>query len=125
MDLMLREWDYQQKRERTKIIELFKQYDDNGDGVLTLEEFEVLIKSLEPGIKRKKVVNLFRQTLEKFEEERDIEDDVLSPEAFCAMVQYNKLGTFGREFFSDYFNAKLMQNFVGTKAIQKRASVVL
>lgn len=69
---MLKEWDFYQRRERLRIVELFKQFDDNGDGVLVLDEFDSLLRSLEPTIKKKKVVSLFKQTLEKFEEtERD------------------------------------------------------
>ena len=47
-DLMLKEWDFHQNREKNKIIDLFKEYDDNGDGVLVLDEFDTLIKSIEP-----------------------------------------------------------------------------
>ncbi|CDW83377.1 UNKNOWN [Stylonychia lemnae] len=109
IDLMLKEWDYYLNREKNKIIDLFKEYDDNGDGVLVLDEFETLIKIIEPTIKKKKVLNLFKQTLEKFEENQN-EDDALSPDAFCNMVQYNKLGGFGKEFFNEYFRSKAQSN---------------
>ncbi len=67
---------------------LFEKYDDNGDGVLVLDEFEALLKSLEPNIKKNRVLQLFRETVEKFEVTTDTEfnvvsDDSLSPQAFC------------------------------------------
>lgn len=43
MDMMLREWDFYNKRENGKIMDLFVKFDDNGDGVLVLDEFESLL----------------------------------------------------------------------------------
>eukprot|EP00347_Sterkiella_histriomuscorum_P023774 403333433 len=106
MDLMLKEWEFYLRRERPKIIEVFKEFDDNGDGVLVLDEFETLLKSLEPSISKKGALRLFKQTITKFEN-KQIDDDKLSPEAFCHMVQYNKLGGFGKELFNDYFRHKI------------------
>ena len=106
IDLMLKEWDNYISRERKKLIDLFQKFDDNGDGVLVLDEFGSLVKSLEPSLKKNAIVKLFKQTLEKFESNEIVDDDKLSPEAFCQMVWYNKLGNFGKEFYNDYFRTK-------------------
>ena len=71
-----------------------------------LDEFGSLVKSLEPSLKKNAIVKLFKQTLEKFESNEIVDDDKLSPEAFCQMVWYNKLGNFGKEFYNDYFRTK-------------------
>lgn len=108
--MILKEWAYFNKRENSRIMELFRKFDENGDGVLVLDEFETLIRSFEPKIKRKRVVDLFKETLDKFElrDESDNSEnnDILSAEGFCRMVWYHKLGGCGKEFFNDYLKYK-------------------
>lgn len=58
--------------------DIFKQFDDNGDGVLVLDEFEALLKSLDPSLKKKQVLNMFRETLDA----NDRNDDALDADAF-------------------------------------------
>lgn len=50
---MLKEWEFFKEREKKKLLDIFKKFDDNGDGVLTYDEFETLFKSLEPNLKKK------------------------------------------------------------------------
>ena len=38
VEIVLEEWEAHKERLKTEIIEIFKKFDDNGDGVLTLDE---------------------------------------------------------------------------------------
>jgi Ca2+-binding EF-hand superfamily protein len=49
---MLSEWEISKARDKAKLAGLFDKYDDNKDGVLTLNEFEALIKSIDSKLKR-------------------------------------------------------------------------
>ena len=53
MNTILEEWQISKERDREKVATIFKKFDDNGDGVLVLDEFETLLKSLEPNLKKK------------------------------------------------------------------------
>lgn len=66
--------------------------------MLTLEEFDTLIKSIEPCLKKKQIVNIFNETLDRM----DSLDDSLDSDALYQTMFDNKLGGFGKEFFSDY-----------------------
>ena len=103
IESILKEWKIQKKRNNEKIIQIFHKFDDNGDGVLCLEEFETLLKSLEPQLQKKHVLNLFREALEKNAQV----DDTLSDESFIQIVLENKLGGIGKEIFTDYLYEKI------------------
>jgi Ca2+-binding EF-hand superfamily protein len=45
---MQQAWKWAIEREDDKIKDLFVEFDDNGDGVLELSEFEALIKAVDP-----------------------------------------------------------------------------
>ena len=47
MNKILKEWDKYQDDQRKKLLRKFIDFDENGDGVLTLEEFRELLKNVE------------------------------------------------------------------------------
>lgn len=49
---MLSEWEIYKTKEKGKLMNLFEKFDDNKDGVLTLDEFEALIKNIDPRLKK-------------------------------------------------------------------------
>jgi len=59
----------------------------------------VLINNLEPKLKQNQIMSLFSQMLDK----QNSMEDSIDPHIFTQLVQENRLGGFGKEFFSDYF----------------------
>ncbi len=49
--------------ERNKIANMFKEYDDNKDGVLQLNEFQAMIKHIAPSMTMRCCTRLFREVL--------------------------------------------------------------
>ncbi|CDW83979.1 UNKNOWN [Stylonychia lemnae] len=98
LDCLIKEWELFKRRENGKIRDFFYRFDENGDGVLAFDEFETLIKALDPNIKKKQVVNLFSETLDG----QDQLDDTLNIDSFIQTVTSNKIGGFGKVFFQDY-----------------------
>ncbi len=77
---------------------MFIDFDENGDGVLALDEFSELVRSLEPSLSPEKVIALFNEALDMSATEELT--DKMSPESFCEMVIKHRLGGYGSEFFS-------------------------
>ena len=46
IELLLVEWDAYIERTHKKLMNKFVEFDDNGDGVLTFDEFETLLNNL-------------------------------------------------------------------------------
>lgn len=78
---------------------IFIKFDINNDGVLTLEEFTELVRSLEPKKGETDVVQLFRKALEFEVNEENL--DVMSPSAFCEMALEVNLGGYGITNFEE------------------------
>ena len=49
LNRVLEEWEHFQAQLRKKLLKKFIDFDANSDGVLTLDEFKELMKSLEGG----------------------------------------------------------------------------
>ena len=65
LNRVLEEWERFQSQLRKKLLKKFIDFDANGDGVLTLDEFRELMKSLEgPGIPNERVIMLFNEALD-------------------------------------------------------------
>ena len=60
IDCVLIEWYRSKKEETKKIKELINTYDVNKDGVMQLDEFQELLKELEPGLSPQIVLKLFK-----------------------------------------------------------------
>ncbi|CAI2386044.1 unnamed protein product [Moneuplotes crassus] len=110
--IVLEQWESHKNRIYDRLIQVFEKFDENSDGVLTFDEFEVLINNIgfspnhqdDGKISPQKIINLFNETLDSMEEEGMANDDMdyMSPEAFCAMAFKYKLGGYGRDFFEAY-----------------------
>lgn len=97
LGIVMEEWRTFLQAQKTGIMKLFNKYDANGDGVLTLSEFSVLIKDIEPEMSQNDAVRLFMKTLSM---STSWNPDEISPEAFCDMVVEHHLGGFGGEIFT-------------------------
>ena len=104
IELVLNEWQEHKQREFEKLMKKFEEFDDNGDGVLTFEEFETLVNNLDPSISRENISELFNETLEMNSDDDD--PDKMSPEAFWKTAIGHRLGGFGTSFFTDYLIQK-------------------
>lgn len=104
LELVLQEWQLHKERTFDKLMKKFKEFDENGDGVLTFEEFETLVNNLDSSISRNEISELFNETLELNTEEDD--PDKMSPESFWKIAVKYKLGGFGKDFFTDYLLMK-------------------
>ena len=85
----------------------FIDFDANSDGVLTLEEFRELMKSLEGNnIPNERVIMLFNEALEMSEGAGNSEGaafDKMSPQSFVEAVIRNRIGGYGNEFLDFEF----------------------
>jgi len=61
IEKVLGEWYHFRKREQRMILDLVKKFDDNGDGVMQLMEYEALLLHIEPGLSKKLVLKLFKE----------------------------------------------------------------
>ena len=65
VDRVLNIWYDRRAEERELIIEKIKSFDENNDGVFQFDEFENLLKQMEPTISRKLILELFKTMSEK------------------------------------------------------------
>mmetsp|Transcript_21236 Transcript_21236/g.20389 ORF Transcript_21236/g.20389 Transcript_21236/m.20389 type:complete len:121 (+) Transcript_21236:1627-1989(+) len=113
---ILEEYEIYQNRQRKQLLKVFIDFDENSDGVLTLDEFRELIKSLEGQMPMDKMIQLFNEALDSsenslnklrhpnFDEEEEEENsDKMQPEAFVEMIIRNKIGGYGKEPFDFLF----------------------
>jgi Ca2+-binding EF-hand superfamily protein len=122
LNRVLEEWEHFQAQLRKKLLKKFIDFDANADGVLTLDEFRELMKSLEGGtIPNERVIMLFNDALEMSSNVREEEvkvgavgsaaaiagggPDKMSPGSFVEAVIRNRIGGYGSEFLSfDFLN---------------------
>jgi len=114
-------WEKKKAYEKSKLLQIFRQFDDNGDGVLELSEFDKLMKHFDPNLTPKEIAHFFNQTLEMAQSENP---DEMSPDAFCEMMIEHKIGSYGKEFFSDYIETFLQQKITLVKNTKKGGGVI-
>jgi len=61
ISIIIEEWKIHKERIYDRLIQIFKRFDDNRDGVLTYEEFETLVNNIEPNLSQQKISNLFNE----------------------------------------------------------------
>ncbi len=59
LELVMEEWRTFLQAQKRDIMATFNKYDENGDGVMTLNEFTILMKDLEPSVSPRDSANLF------------------------------------------------------------------
>ena len=100
MNTVLEEWEKHQNNQRKKLLKKFIDFDDNGDGVLTLEEFRELMRNIEGAtISNDKVIMLFNEALELSNSDNDGNfSDKIQPQCFVETMIRNRIGGYGSEF---------------------------
>jgi len=63
LNIIMEEWLNYCQIEKKEIMQVFKKYDTNSDGVLSLSEFEVLIKDIDPHMAHTDTIKLFMNVL--------------------------------------------------------------
>ena len=108
---IIQEYDFLRTLEIQRLIGTFHTSDINGDGILTLDEFSDLIRSIDPAASLPSIAVLFSKALEK-DTVDDSNVDCMSPEAFCRVAIEEKLGgagNFGFELRLERCNPMLKQ----------------
>jgi hypothetical protein len=116
LNRILEEWEIYQAQLRKRLLKQFIDFDANADGILTLESFRELMKTLEgANIPNERVIMLYNESLERSNSMR--EDgiakgtmvggpDHMAPESFVETFIRNKAGGFGQEFLNfEFINA--------------------
>ena len=116
LNRILEEWEIYQAQLRKRLLKQFIDFDANADGILTLESFRELMKTLEgANIPNERVIMLYNESLERSNSMR--EDgiakgtmvggpDHMAPESFVETFVRNKAGGFGQEFLNfEFINA--------------------
>lgn len=116
LNRILEEWEIYQAQLRKRLLKQFIDFDANADGILTLESFRELMKTLEgANILNERVIMLYNESLERSNSMR--EDgmakgimvggpDHMAPESFVETFIRNKAGGFGQEFLNfEFINA--------------------
>lgn len=93
---MLLEWERFQTQLRKRLLKTFIDFDANGDGVLVLDEFRELMRSLEPAVTNERIVVVFNEALELSDDDAD--PDRMSPQCFVEAVIRYRLGGHGADF---------------------------
>mmetsp|Transcript_19959 Transcript_19959/g.24659 ORF Transcript_19959/g.24659 Transcript_19959/m.24659 type:complete len:96 (-) Transcript_19959:146-433(-) len=83
---------------------MIEKYDENGDGVMQLCEYEAIMTDLEPNITKKIVLKLFKEALAMQDDDTQI--DAITPEILMRQILQYKIGGFGKEFFSVYLSKR-------------------
>mmetsp|Transcript_13462 Transcript_13462/g.18426 ORF Transcript_13462/g.18426 Transcript_13462/m.18426 type:complete len:96 (-) Transcript_13462:139-426(-) len=83
---------------------MIEKYDENGDGVMQLCEYEAIMMDLEPTITKKIVLKLFKEALAMQDDDTQI--DAITPEILMRQILQYKIGGFGKEFFSVYLSKR-------------------
>ena len=78
IEILLEQWREYKVWTFKQLNEKFVEFDANGDGVLTFEEFEQLINNLEKSMNREQISELFNETLEMDELSTDL--DKMNPD---------------------------------------------
>jgi hypothetical protein len=103
IEKMLGVWSFYKDRERRALVKKTDGIDvERPDGVLDLETFKRLIKSLEPSLTDAQLLGLYKSALEQ---ETNAEySDKISTDTLLDLITENRIAGYGKELFSDYLD---------------------
>lgn len=83
-------FEAQQRANRERMLQLFTQYDTNGDGVLSIEEFTALLKACDPTLSPAKCEDIFLVVQDKSEKlDAEVGDAILASAFVLVAEEYN------------------------------------
>mmetsp|Transcript_31023 Transcript_31023/g.101144 ORF Transcript_31023/g.101144 Transcript_31023/m.101144 type:complete len:838 (+) Transcript_31023:242-2755(+) len=113
--LVVARFVHEQNSTKRELEQLFTEADENGDGVLTFDEFSALIEKIAPGgVSMMQKLRMFREALQQNAEDGDGES--ISPESFSTVVVSYALLEKARN------NAHAVQSTLGQLATSKSKS---
>ncbi len=101
IDRILSIWYDHRAKEREKLHTFILSFDDNGDKIIQFDEFEVLMKHLEPAISKPKIIEFYNKCLQT----QDENNFVISLNTLNDVIMLYKLGGYGKEFFGPYLES--------------------
>lgn len=69
---------------------IFKNGDENGDGVLSLEEFTAMVKEIDPTSPQRTIIRMFNEC----GSENEQGDTIILPQRFVQVMKSQKYGSF-------------------------------
>lgn len=102
IDRVLSIWYDYRAKEKEKLHNYILKFDENGDRIIQFDEFQVLMRSLEPTIQNAKIIEFYNKcfAIEKREEAESICLKTLND-----IIMLYKLGGYGKEFFGSYLES--------------------
>ena len=83
-------FEAQQRTNRERMLRLFTEYDTNGDGVLSIEEFTALLKACDPTLSPAKCEDIFLVVQDKSEKlDAEVGDAILASAFVLVAEEYN------------------------------------
>lgn len=90
IDAVMKTWLSIQTKEDASLLEIFKNGDDNGDGVLSLEEFTSMVKEIDTNTPERTIVRMFNQC----GSENEQGEMIILPQRFVQVMKSQKYGSF-------------------------------
>jgi Ca2+-binding EF-hand superfamily protein len=63
ISIVLEHWKIHREIINKRLMKIFEKFDDNGDGVLTYEEFTTLVNNIEPNLNQQTISSLFNEVI--------------------------------------------------------------
>lgn len=86
LGIVMSAWFAVQDREREELVQLFHDSDENGDGVLSLDEFSAMVRSADPSNDDRTIMRMFRMC----GEENEDGEILMDPLEFVSVMRYWK-----------------------------------
>ena len=102
IDRILSIWYDYRAKEKEKLHNYILTFDDNGDKIIQYEEFENLMKNLEPQISKPKILEYYNKC---FASSDKTSADAICLETLNDVIMVYKLGGYGKEFFGHYLES--------------------
>jgi len=93
MEAVMEAWEQETVLGFETLTAAFREFDANGDGVFTLEEFTTLVRSFDPNATDRNIISIFREALE-IGRDADAEEepaDTMTPVAFVKVARKHRL----------------------------------
>lgn len=102
IDRVLSIWYDYRAKEKEKLHNYILKFDENVDRIIQFDEFQVLMRSLEPTIQNAKIIEFYNKC---FAIEKRGEAESICLKTLNDIIMLYKLGGYGKEFFGSYLES--------------------